>query len=83
MKSVVLIRRNKLLKNAVVPKFRLCQENLTEVKDVKYLGHIITDDGKDDKDILSACGKLYAQGNSLLRNFHMCTDKVKTKLFVT
>ena len=59
-KSVVLIRRNNLLKNAVVPKFRLCQENLTEVKDVKYLGHIITDDGKDDKDILSACGKLYA-----------------------
>ncbi len=28
-------------------------------------------------------GKLYAQGNSLLRNFHMCTKKVKIKLFVT
>ena len=50
---------------------------------MKYLGHIITDDGKDDKDILNACGQLYAQGNSLLRKFHMCTDKVKTKLFVT
>ena len=48
---------------------------------MKYLGHIITDDGKDDKDILNACGQLYAQGNSLLRKFHMCTDRVKTKLF--
>ena len=82
-KSVVLIRRNKVLKDAVVPKFKLCQEYLTEVKEVKYLGHIITDNGKDDKDILSACGKLYAQGNSLLRKFHMCTEKVKIKLFVT
>ena len=82
-KSVVLIRRNKLMKDAVVPKFTLCHKSLTEVKEVKYLGHIITDDGKDDKDILSACGKLYAQGNSLLRKFHMCTDKVKIKLFVT
>ena len=71
------------MKNAVIPKFKLCQEFLTEVQEVKYLGHIITDDGKDDKDILSACGKLYAQGNSLLRKFHMCTDKVKIKLFVT
>ena len=82
-KSVILIRRNKLLKNAVVPKFKLCNEPLTEVNEVKYLGHIITDDGKDDKDILNACGQLYAQGNSLLRKFHMCSDKVKTKLFVT
>lgn len=82
-KSVVLVRRNKQMKNAVIPKFKLCQEFLTEVQEVKYLGHIITDDGKDDKDILSACGKLYAQGNSLLRKFHMCTDKVKIKLFVT
>ena len=82
-KSVVLIRRNKLLKTAIVPKFKLCQEFLNEVKEIKYLGHIITDDGKDDKDILNTCGKLYAQGNSLVRKFHMCTDKVKIKLFVT
>ena len=27
--------------------------------------------------------KLYAQGNSLLRKFPMCTEKVKIKLFVT
>ena len=82
-KSVVLIRRNNLLKNAFVPKFRLCNSDLTEVKETKYLGHIISADGKDDKDMQIACGKLYAQGNSLIRKFHMCTEKVKIKLFVT
>ena len=82
-KSVVLIRRNNLLKNAVIPNFRLCDDDLTEVKETKYLGHLIRADGKDDKDIQKACGKLYAQGNSLIRKFHMCTDKVKIKLFVT
>ena len=82
-KSVIFIRRNKLLKNATVPNFKLCNENLTEVKEVKYLGHTITNDGKDDQDILNACSKLYAQGNSLVRKFHMCTEKVKVKLFVT
>ena len=50
-KSVVLIRRNNLLRNASVPSFKLCGESLTEVKETKYLGHIITSDGKDTKDI--------------------------------
>ena len=30
-----------------------------------------------------ACRQLYAQGNSLIRKFHMCTEKVKIKLFTT
>ena len=55
-KSVVLIRRNNVMKDVVVPNFQLSHKYLTEVKEVKYLGHIISDDGKDDKDILSACG---------------------------
>ena len=59
-KSVVLIRRNNLLKNAVIPNFRLCDDDLTEVKETKYLGHLIRADGKDDKDIQKACGKSYA-----------------------
>ena len=82
-KSVVLIRRNKAMKDATIPKFRLCGNELSEVNESKYLGHLIKADGKDDKDIQKACGKLYAQGNSLIRKFHMCTEKVKIKLFVT
>ena len=82
-KSVVLVRRSKLLKNAFIPPFELCNEKLKEVKEVKYLGHFITSDGKDDKDMSRACRQLYAQGNSLIRKFHMCTDRVKIKLFTT
>ena len=81
-KSVVLVR-SKLLTNAAVLNFRLCNEDLTEVKEARYLGHIITADGKDDNDMIKACRQLYAQGNSLIRKFHMCTEKVKIKLFVT
>ena len=33
--------------------------------------------------MIRACTQVYAQGNSLIRKFHMCTDKVKIKLFVT
>ena len=69
-KSVVLIR-SKLLKNAIVPKFKLCNEDLTEVNEVKYLGHFITADGKDDNDMIRACRQLYAQRNSLTRKFHV------------
>ena len=82
-KSVVLIRRSKLLKNAIVQPFNLCGEKLIEVDEAKYLGHLITDDGKDEKDMTRACRQLYAQGNSLIRKFHMCTETVKIKLFVT
>ena len=82
-KSVVLIRRNNLMKNATIPKLLLCDNELTEVNETKYLGHLINADGKDDKDIQKACGKLYAQGNSLIRKFHMCSEEVKIKLFVT
>ena len=82
-KSVVLVRRSKLLKNAIIPPFELCNERLVEVHEVKYLGHYITSDGKDDKDMSRACRQLYAQGNSLIRKFHMCTERVKIKLFVT
>ena len=82
-KSVTLIRRSKMLKDADIKPFVLCGENLKEENEVKYLGHFITSDGKDDKDINRACRQLYAQGNSLIRKFHMCTEKAKIKLFIT
>merc|ERR1712055_1078551 len=36
-KSVVLIRRSRLLKNTIFPKFKLCNEDLTEVNEARYL----------------------------------------------
>ncbi|CAL4144050.1 unnamed protein product, partial [Meganyctiphanes norvegica] len=73
-KSVVMIRRSNLLKNAVVQPFMLCKENLSVVSEARYLGHYMTADGKDEKDMTKACRLLYAQGNSLIRNF-ICLQK--------
>ena len=53
------------------------------MKSVKYLGHIMCSDSKDDKDIMCQCRQLYARGNVLLRKFYMCTNDVKIKLFST
>ena len=76
-------RRNRWQKNTIVSPFKLCGENLNEVTNTKYLGHYLSADGKDDIDMNRACRQVYAQGNSLIRKFHMCTEKVKIKLFVT
>ncbi len=43
----------------------------------------MTDDFRDDRDINRQCHKLYAQGNTLIRKFHMCTPDVKASLYKT
>ena len=48
-----------------------------------YICHFTSSDGKDDKDMTRAIRQLYAQGNSLIRKFHICTESVKIKLFTT
>ena len=48
---------------------------------MKYLGHVISADMKDDLDIMRQCRQLYAQGNALARRFHMCSDNVKVAIF--
>ena len=61
--------------------FKLHGEDIKEVKSVKYLGYIICNDSKDEKDIMCQCRQLYARGNVLLRKFYMCTNDVNIKLF--
>jgi hypothetical protein len=56
---------------------------LPELEITKYLGHYITNDFRDDKDIHRQCRKLYGQGNMLIRKFNMCTADVKVCLFRT
>ena len=65
------------------PLYTLNGEVIKEVDSVRYLGHIISNDGKDDKDIMRQCQQLYVRGNVLLRKFHMCSMDVKVKLFNT
>ena len=71
-------------KNApIFPHFRLNNTPLTEVDSVKYLGHYISHDLTDDADIQRQIRCLYAQGNNLIRKFHMCSKNVKVTLFRT
>ena len=82
-KSTVIIIRSKSDKHTVFPDFILNGAALSVSIEVKYLGHFVTDDFRDDKDIYRQCRRLYAQGNTLIRKFHMCTADVKANLFRT
>ena len=64
-----------------VAKFYVKRWNVQEVKEIKYLGHIISNDLTDDADIRRQCKMLNIQGNVLLRKFHMCSMYVKLALF--
>ena len=71
-KSVVITFRNSSVKDFSLPSFGMNGESINEVPFVKYLGHVISADMKDDLDIMRQCRQLYAQGNALARRFHMC-----------
>ena len=81
-KRVILICRSKYMKN-VYPVFTLNGKIVDESDTARYLGHIICNSGKDDKDIMRQCQQLYARGNALFRKFHMCSMSVKIQLFNT
>ena len=70
------------MKNVYPPLYTINGEIIKEVDSVRYLGHIISSrpNGKDDKDIMRQCQQLYARGNVLLRQFHMCSMDVKREI---
>ena len=80
-KSAVIIFRNSFVKDFSYPSFVMNDESIKEVPFVKYLGHVISADMKDDLDIMRQCRQLYAQGNALARRFHMCSGTVKVTIF--
>ena len=80
-KSAVMFLKPSHMKNVNMPNFYVNGESIKVVNNYTYLGHILTDDLKDDLDILRQRKKVFAQGNSLLRKFCMCTVEVKTTLF--
>ena len=65
------------------PPIHMNNEVIPVVEDFKYLGHILSNNKNDDLDIERQRKKNYAQGNSILRKFHMCSIEVKVELFKT
>ena len=64
-KSAVIICPNSSVKDFSFPSFEMNGESIKEVPFVKYLGHVISADMKDDLDIMRQCRQVYAQGNAL------------------
>ena len=67
----------------VLPNVRLYGDALEYVTKFTYLGHIITEDFRDDEDILKETRNLCARGNALIRQFNFCNMDVKCMLFKT
>ena len=80
-KSAILSFLPEDKKKLRTPTFHLNNEQIPTVNNFKYLGHILTTNMSDDQDIGRQRKKIYAQGNSILRKFHMCSVEVKVTLF--
>ena len=61
-KCAIMICRGKYMKNVYLPLYTLTGEVIKGVDSVRYLGHIISNDGKDDKAIMRQCQQVYARG---------------------
>ena len=48
-------------------------EVILQVDSVKYLGHHLTNDLHDDRDIRRQCRAINVRSNILFRKFHMCS----------
>ena len=78
----IIIFRNSFVNDFSYPSFLMNGESIKEVPFVKYLGHVISADMKDDLDIMRQCRQLYAQGNALALVFIiMCSGTVKVTIF--
>ena len=66
-KSAIMIYRGQYMKNVYPPLYTLNVEVIKEVDSVRYLGHIISSNGKYDQDIIRQCQQLYARGNVLFK----------------
>ena len=87
-KNAILISRGKHIKNVCHLAFKLNGEDIKEVKSVKYLGHIICSDSKDDKNISvsvancmpvvmyylgnSICAQMMSRSSCLVHFAHLC-----------
>ncbi|XP_063536807.1 uncharacterized protein LOC134746367, partial [Cydia strobilella] len=65
----------------IIPPVQLNGIALTRVTRFKYLGHVVTDDLKDDADMERERRALCVRANMLARRFARCSKAVKITLF--
>ena len=82
-KSAVMCFKSKSHLKFNIPEFLLNNAAVPLVNNFKYLGHHLCENSSDTIDIERQRKKIFAQENTLIRKFFMCTLDVKTKLFET
>ncbi|XP_068621204.1 uncharacterized protein [Battus philenor] len=80
-KTELLVFQTKNHKVTQVPPIKLNGEPLKRVSSFKYLGHVVTEDLKDDKDIERERRAMAVRCNMLARRFARCSTEVKITLF--
>ena len=67
--------------NHVFPCFKMNNMSLKYVQQFKYLGHVISNEERDDDDILREVKAMFTHANILTRRFGACLVSVKIALF--
>ena len=80
-KCAVMNFKSECMPKFNIPEFRLNREVIGVFDVFKYLGHILSSNMKDDKDIERQRKKIFIQGNTLIRKFYMCSIDIKLELF--
>ena len=70
-KSAIMFFKSNYMSNFNMPNFNLNGDIISVVEEFKYLGHFICNNLSDKADIERQRKKIYAQGNSLIRKFHV------------
>ncbi|XP_063545730.1 uncharacterized protein LOC134753721 [Cydia strobilella] len=80
-KSEVLVFKSGKVKPMNFPPIKLNGSALQVVTKFKYLGHVVTEDLKDDSDLERERRALAISGNMIARRFARCSKPVKVALF--
>ncbi|XP_013144898.1 PREDICTED: uncharacterized protein LOC106108310, partial [Papilio polytes] len=80
-KSELILFRARGRKREHIPPIKLNGVDLRRVSSFKYLGHVVTEDLKDDNDIERERRAMAVRANMLARRFARCSTDVKITLF--
>ena len=80
-KTVCMLVRPKQSQCRYSTRVRLGNEELSFVEEFRYLGHVMSADCRDDKDIKKQFMRQHAVGNMLVRKFSFSPIEAKIQLF--
>ena len=80
-KTVCMLARPKQSQGRYSARVKLGNEELSFVQEFRYLGHVMTADCRDDKDIKKQFMRQNSVGNMLIRKFSFAPIEAKIQLF--